>query len=388
MAIQRIGIIGCGKISGIYLKNLTGVFGRRVKVVAVTDLVEERAESTAKENNLRHIKTIAEMVADPEIDIILNITQPLVHHEVAMQAVESGKHVYNEKPLCVKREEAAELLSTAKTINVRIGGAPDTFLGAGIQTCMKLIDEGWIGRPVAANAFMQSHGPEHWHPSPEFYYKEGGGPMFDMGPYYLTALVSLLGPVSRVSGSAQKGQAERLITSEPLNGSAIKVDVPTHIAGVLDFACGAVGVIVTSFDVFSHSMPSIEIYGTEGTLQVPDPNYFRGELKLRRFRDENWSTIPLVLSEPDNPKDSGDWHKLNNLRGIGITDMAEAISEGRPHRASGELAFHVLDLMHGIHDASASGKYYEPKSVCQRPDPVQLFGEGLNREHDTSRSRR
>ncbi|MCL1992660.1 MAG: gfo/Idh/MocA family oxidoreductase, partial [Spirochaetes bacterium] len=200
----------------------------------------------------------------------------------------------------------------------------------------------------------------------------GGGPMFDMGPYYLTALVSLLGPVARVSGSAQKGQAERVVSSEPLKGSVIKVDVPTHIAGVMDFASGAVGVIVTSFDVYNHSMPCIEIYGTEGSLQVPDPNYFRGEVKLRRFRDESWSSVPLVLSAPDSPKDKekNDWHLFNNLRGIGITDMAEAIGEGRPHRASAELTYHVLDVMHGFHDASASGQYSQIKSTCERPQAM------------------
>jgi predicted dehydrogenase len=287
-----------------------------------------------------------------------------------MKAVKGGKHVYNEKPLCVTREEAADLLRAAGEKNVRVGGAPDTFLGAGIQTCRKLIDEGWIGRPVAASAFMLCHGHEHWHPAPEFYYKQGGGPLFDMGPYYLTALVNLLGPVARVSGSAQKGQARRVIGSEPLKGTVITVDVPTHIAGVLDFASGAVGVIVTSFDVWSSSMPFIEIYGTEGAMQVPDPNYFRGEVRVRRFREDNWSTVPLMLREPDNPKDKDDWHLLNNWRGIGVTDMAEAIAGGRPHRASGELASHVLEIMHGIHDASASGKYYELQSNCSRPEPL------------------
>jgi predicted dehydrogenase len=218
---------------------------------------------------------------------------------------------------------------------------------------------------------MLCHGHEHWHPDPEFYYKRGGGPMFDMGPYYLTALVSLLGPVTRVSGSAQKGQAERLVTSEPQNGKVIAVDIPTHIAGVLDFASGAVGLIVTSFDVWSSSMPCIEIYGTEGTLQVPDPNYFRGEPRVKRFREENWSPIPLMLPCPDNPKDKDDWQLLNNLRGIGITDMAEAIDEGRPHRASGEMTYHVLDIMHGVHDASASGKYCDLQSICKRPEPLR-----------------
>lgn len=372
MAIQRIGVVGCGKISGIYLKNLTGMYGKRVKLTAVTDLIEERAAKAAEEHNVRHIKNTIDLINDPEVDIVLNLTQPLAHHEVAMQAVSSGKHVYDEKPLCVKREEAAEVLKTAKAKNVRVGGAPDTFMGPGIQTCRKLIDDGWIGRPVAATAFMMNHGHEHWHPDPEFYYQVGGGPMFDMGPYYLTALVNLLGPVARVSGSAQKGQSERLITSEPHNGSMIKVEVPTHIAGVLDFASGAVGVIVTSFDIYAHSMPCIEIYGTEGTIQVPDPNYFRGEIKLKRFREEEWSLIPNILSAPENPKakEDEDWHLINNLRGLGITDMAEAINEGRPHRASQDLTYHVLDVMHGIHDASASGTYCQIQSSCERPVPM------------------
>jgi predicted dehydrogenase len=370
MKKQRIGIVGIGKISGIYLKNLTGMFGSRLTLTAVTDLIEERAARAAEEYGVRFIKTVDEMVRDPEVDIILNITQPQFHHGVALKAVTGGKHIYNEKPLCVSREEAAELLAAAEEKKVRVGGAPDTFLGAGIQTCRKLIDEGWIGKPVAANAFMLCHGHEHWHPEPEFYYKTGGGPLFDMGPYYLTALVNLLGPVSRVSGSAQKGQAQRTISSEPHQGTVITVDVPTHIAGILDFASGAVGVLVTSFDVWSASLPCIEIYGTEGTLQVPDPNYFRGEVKVRRFREENWSSIPLVLKEPDNPKDADDRQLLNNQRGIGITDMAEAIAEGRPHRASGELAYHVLEIMHGIHDASASGNYYKVKSACPRPEPL------------------
>jgi len=209
MGIQRIGIVGCGKISGIYLKNLTGMFGRRVKVTAVTDAVHERAAKASSEFNVRHIEKMPDLVSDPEVDIILNITQPLVHHEVAMQAVKNGKHVYNEKPLCVKREEAAELLSTAKTKNIRVGGAPDTFLGPGIQTCRKIIDDGWIGRPVAASAFMLCHGHEHWHPDPEFYYKPGAGPMFDMGPYYLTALVNLQGVRLRPKGAGRAAHYKR-----------------------------------------------------------------------------------------------------------------------------------------------------------------------------------
>jgi predicted dehydrogenase len=362
MGKQRIGIIGTGKISGIYLTNLTGMFGKRVIVSAISDLIAERAEKAAQDYHVRAVKSNEDLLADPEVDIVLNITQPRNHFEVAMAAVKAGKHVYTEKPLCVKREEAAELLKAAEIKKVRVGGAPDTFLGAGIQTCRKLIDDGWIGQPIGATAFMMNHGHEHWHPDPEFYYKAGGGPMFDMGPYYLTALVSLLGPVSRVSGSAKQGFKTRTISSEPLKGKVITVDVPTYIAGILDFASGAVGTVITSFDVYSHTLPFIEIYGAEGTIRVPDPNIFGGPVYIKRGWAEEWSEIPLL---GDYPEDS---------RGLGITDMAEAITEGRPHRASGELAYHVLEVMHGIHDASASGKYYELKSACERPEPL---GHGL-----------
>jgi len=353
--MQRIGIAGIGNISKIYLDNLSGMFAKRVKLAAVTDVVSERAEKAAADYKIKAFKSLGEMLKSADVDIILNITPPKLHYEVALAAVKAGKHVYNEKPLCTKREEAAELLKTAAEKNVRVGGAPDTFLGAGLQTCRKLIDEGWIGTPVAANAVMMSRGPEHWHPSPEFFYKEGGGPMFDIGPYYITALVSLLGPVARVSGSARISNPTRTITNQIDYGKIIDVEVPTHIAGVLDFAGGAVGTLITSFDVYSHSLPCIEIYGTEGTLKVPDPNTFGGPVFVRRFREPEWSQIPLLKNYAENS------------RGLGITEMAEAIEENRPHRASSELTCHVLDIMHGIHDASASGKYYKLKSKCKRP---------------------
>ena len=355
---QKIGIIGIGNISGIYMNNLTGMFGKRVALNAVADAIPDRAEAAAARYHTRFYKTVDEMIGSPDVDIVLNITPPQYHYQVAMSAVKAGKHVYNEKPICIKREEAAEVLKTAEANKVRVGSAPDTFLGAGIQTCRKLIDDGWIGTPLAASAFVMSRGPEHWHPSPEFFYKTGGGPMFDVGPYYLTALINLLGPVTRVSGSAKIGLKQRLITSEPLNGTLVDVEVPTHIAGTLDFASGAVGTIIASFEVYSHTLPWIEIYGSEGTLRVPDPNTFGGPVFVKRYREENWSGIPLLKAYPENS------------RGLGLTDMAEAIAEGRPHRASGELAYHVLDIMHGIHDASASGTYYKLKSSCHRPEPL------------------
>jgi len=357
-SVPRIGVVGCGNISGIYLTNLTGMFAKRVKVTALTDLLPERAQKASEKYNIPYIKKADDLINSADVDIILNITEPFSHYAVALAAVKAGKHHYGEKPLCAKREEADEILKIAKEKNLRIGNAPDTFLGAGIQTCRKLLDDDWIGEPVAAAAFMVNHGHEHWHPGPEFYYKAGGGPMFDMGPYYLTALVNLLGPVTRICGSAKKSFNTRKITSEPLNGTVINVDVPTHVTGVLDFECGAAATVITSFDVYSHTLPCIEIYGSKGTLRVPDPNTFGGPVYVKRYRSENWSEVPLLGNYPENS------------RGLGLVDMAEAIAENRPHRASGELAYHVLELMHGFHDASASGSYYSVKSKCVRPLPL------------------
>ena len=262
MSLQRIGVVGCGNISGIYFKNLTNMFSKRVRVTALTDLIPERAEKARDEYDIPYIKKTDDLINSQDVDIVLNITEPYNHYGVSLAAVKAGKHIYSEKPMCVKREEAAEVMKIAAEKKLRVGNAADTFMGAGIQTCRKLLDDGWIGQPVAAVAFMVNHGHEHWHPGPEFYYKIGGGPMFDMGPYYMAALVSLLGPVVRVSGSAKKSFENRTITSEPLNGKVIKVDVPTHITGVMDFANGVAGTVIMSFDVYSHTLPCIEIYGS------------------------------------------------------------------------------------------------------------------------------
>ena len=360
MSIQpvKVGVIGCGAISGAYFTNCAR-FGI-LEMAACADLVPERAAARAEQFQVPRVCSVEELLADPEIGIVINLTIPKAHYEVAMAAVQAGKSVWNEKPLTVPRDEGRRLLDAARANGVLVGCAPDTFLGAGIQTCRKLLDDGAIGRPVAATAFMLCHGHESWHPAPEFYYKAGGGPMFDMGPYYLTALVSLLGPVRRITGSTQTTFPERLITSEPLNGTLIQVDVPTHIAGVMDFACGAMGTIITSFDVWAHQLPVIEIYGTEGTLSVPDPNSgVNGPVRVRRAGGE-WSEIPLT-----HPY-------ATTARSIGVADMAYALRCGRPHRASGDLAFHVLDIMHAFHDASDAGRHVELASTVARPAALPL----------------
>lgn len=357
-----IGIVGAGAISGIYLQNLTGVFSDLVEVTAVADVVPERAKAACEQYAIATSCSTEQIMKRDDVEIILNLTTPEHHSSIATMAVDAGKHVYNEKPLCVTREEARALVEAANKRGVRVGCSPDTVLGAGVQTCRKLIDDGWIGEPVAASAFMANHGHESWHPDPEFYYKRGGGPLFDMGPYYLSTLVNLMGSVSRVSGSAKKSFETRTITSEAKYGTKIEVDVPTHIAGTLDFASGAVATLITSFDVWASTLPRVEIYGSAGSMIVPDPNTFSGPVMVRRAGASEWSEIPLT-------------HQYNvNSRGLGVTDLACAESEGRDHRANARVAEHVLEVMHGIHDAAASGRYYEPQTGCERPQPMRMEG--------------
>jgi predicted dehydrogenase len=316
-----------------------------------------RARARAQEFDIPRALTVDELLSDPSIQIVINLTTPDAHGSVGLAAVKAGKSVYNEKPLAITREDAQSLLSTAKDKHVLVGSAPDTFLGAGLQTCRALIDQGVIGQPVAATAFFMNHGPEHWHPNPGFYYQPGAGPMFDMGPYYLTAIISMLGPVRRVTGAARISQPQRVIGSEPLKGSMIQVDTPTHVTGVLDFASGAIGTVITSFDVWGHRLSFIEIHGTEGSLSAPDPNIFGGSIAVRHGRGE-WEVVPITRAYNENS------------RGLGVSDMAAALISGRAHRANGDLAYHVLDIMHAVHDSSRTGKHIELDSTCQRPAPL------------------
>lgn len=352
-----IGVVGCGNISPIYLKNLSSF--DLTHVVAVADLIPERATSRSSEFGVDTILTFEEMLDEPNIDLVLNITRPESHHEIARTALMAGKHVYNEKTIAIDVSEADELLALAIENNVRIGCAPDTVLGAGIQTCRKLIDEGAIGEPLSVQAFMLSSGPESWHPDPEFFYEKGAGPLFDMGPYYISALVTLLGPVSRVCGAAKKSFETRAITSEPKSGTTCNVEVPTHLVTVMEFAGGAVGQLTTSFDVKHHTLPNIEIYGSEGTIQVPDPNTFGGPVKIRT--DGDWEEVPLTHTNEEN------------MRGLGLLDLAQALQEGRQHRASGDLARHALAVFHATHAAPARGEYVNIDPV-ERPEAMPPLG--------------
>ncbi len=270
-------------------------------------------------------------------------------------ALDAGRSVYSEKPLGLDLEQGRGLVEAADKQGLRLGCAPDTFLGAGLQTCRKLIDEGAIGEPVAANAFMLSPGPESWHPGPEMFYQRGAGPVFDIGPYYFTALVMLLGPARRVTASGRITRAQRQIKSAPRAGELMDVEVPTHVASVVDFASGPIASLVMSFDVQASRYRNLEIYGSEGTLSVPDPNTFGGPVQIRRSYRDKWQEVELSHAN------------AAQSRGIGLADMVWAMQSGRPHRASGELAMHVLDLMESSIRASETGEHVELATTCERP---------------------
>lgn len=354
--MTAIGIIGTGNISSIYMQ--AGKVFPNLNIAACADIDQDRARAQAERFGIPKAYSVDALLSDPEIEIVINLTIPQAHAAVALAALEAGKSVYNEKPLAVSREDGQRILAVAEMHGLRVGCAPDTFLGGGLQTCRALIDQGAIGTPVAATAFMMGHGPEAWHPNPEFFYQPGAGPMFDMGPYYLTALISMLGPIRRISGSAQISFPERIATSKERNGERIAVTTPTHVAGVLDFVGGAVATMITSFDVWGHTMPRIEIYGSEGSLSVPDPNTFGGPVLLRRAQDNEWQEVALTHGYTENS------------RGLGVADMAEAIVQGRPHRANGAMAYHVLDAMHSFLDSSNEDRHITLASTCDQPAPL------------------
>lgn len=350
MTKMKIGIIGCGSIIPAYLKYLGK--SEVVEIHALADLLPNKAHERAAEFGIENVFTVDQMLQNEDIELILNLTIPSAHASVNLAALEHGKHVYVEKPLSISLEEAKLTLNLAESRHLRVGCAPDTFLGAGIETCRQVIEQDLIGRPLAATAFMMGAGPEDWHPNPEFFYAAGGGPMLDMGPYYLTALVHLLGPIARISGSAGIQTPERKVKSGPNMGKVIPVSVPTHYSGTLDFSNGAIGTLVTSFDISGGStLPWIEIYGTKGTLVVPDPNMFDGDVKVRLYGSDEWNIIPHAFEGETNE------------RGRGIEDMAIAISEGRDHRASGLIAYHVLEAMHAFERSSREGRHIELSSA-------------------------
>ena len=350
--------VGAGQISGAYLSTLRRL--SNVEVVAVCDLDEARARTAAAAAPGARPLAVAELLAADDVDLVLNLTIPAAHAEVAHAAIAAGKHVYGEKPLAVTTGQAREVLAAAGRAGVRVGCAPDTVLGTGVQTARACLDAGEIGTPIAATAFMVTPGHERWHPAPEFYYLPGGGPLFDMGPYYLTALVTLLGPVRRVVGMAATPRATRTIGSGPRAGAEIDVAVATHVTGVLEHASGALSTLMMSFDVWAGRLPYIEVYGTGGSLSVPDPNGFGGTVQIFTAGAKDWAPAP----------EAGGYRGA--ARGYGVSDLASALTSGTAHRANGEIAYHVLDVMEALLTAADSRHSADVTSTCDRPPAVPL----------------
>ena len=357
-----LGIIGCGNIANAYFKGAS-IF-EVLEVAACADINMDAAIAKAEEHGCQ-AQTVDELLANPEVELVINLTIPSVHAEVSLKALNAGKHVYSEKPLAVELEDAAQILKTAEDKGLLVGCAPDTFMGGGFQTCRKLLDDGWLGKVVGGTAFMMARGPESWHPNPAFFYEVGAGPMFDMGPYYITALVHLLGPVKRVSAITSRAFEQRTATCKEQFGRILPVEVPTNYSGVLEFHSGAVINMTISFDVHKHGHSPIELYGTEGSLKAPDPNTFGGPVELWTPATKEWRE--QSFSHP----------YLENSRSIGAADMAYAIlsDHQRTHRASGALAYHALEVMHSFEKSSSSGSSIEIESRPEQPQalPIHLI---------------
>lgn len=354
--VLRVGLVGAGKISDAYLTTLAQL--KNLRLTAVADLDTERARAAAGKVPGARTATLDELYDAEDVDLVLNLTIPAAHATVAHAAIAAGKHVYGEKPLATTTSAARALLDAAAEAGVRIGCAPDTVLGTGVQTARVAVDGGDIGVPVSASAFMVTPGPERWHPDPEFYYQPGGGPLLDMGPYYLTSLVTLLGPVRRVVGMSSAPLAERFIGQGYRAGTRFPVEVATHVTGVLEHRSGALSTLVMSFDVWGSTLPRIEVHGTDGSLSVPDPNHFDGPVRLFRAGAQTWEDLPVLGGYRDAS------------RGYGVADLARAVTLGEPHRADGELAYHVLDIMESLLTAADTGTSVEISSDCTRPAAV------------------
>ncbi len=383
----KIGIIGCGVISHTYISNIKAMFPW-LEIMACAATTLEKAERVAAQYGIPKALSTEELLKDPEIELVVNLTTPAVHTEINRRVLMAGKHLFCEKPFALTLKEAGEIFTLAKERGLRVGCAPETFLGAGLQTCRRIIDEGFIGRPIMVTANMTNYGVETWHASPEFYYKKGGGPMLDMGPYYLTALVALLGPISRTACFSSTGRKNRTIYSNPLRGQNIEVEVPTSYTGILQFASGVHGNINMTFDAWHSTLPKLEIYGTEGTLLIPDPNMFGGKIKIFRKEKVLDSLNQNFLSGKERPYSTAyeDLQEIPQLyeepleymRGLGIMDMAYALVDGRRHRTNEELVYHVTEALLSFDQSAEGNQVYQMTSTCERPEPIPLgrsFGE-------------
>lgn len=357
-----VGVIGCGNISAAYMR-LAPLF-KGIEMRACADMNMEAAETRAEEYDLR-ASSVDDLLAADDIDIIVNLTIPDAHFAVSKEALRAGKHVYSEKPFVLTLEEGAELKSLADKGGLRVGSAPDTFLGGAHQLARHLIDAGRVGRITSGTCFVQSPGMEMWHPNPDFFFQPGGGPILDLGPYYISNLVQLLGPVKRVTAMSSMASEERTITSQPRAGEKIKVETPTTIHSVLQFESGAQILYGTSWDVWQHGHSNMELYGQTGTLHVPDPNFFGGEVRMT-----NKGAFVNIAEEWAHPFSVANQDIRANYRTAGLADMALGILEGRPHRCSLDFALHVVDVMTSILKSGEEGRFVDIATTCARPEAL------------------
>jgi predicted dehydrogenase len=356
---SRVGVVGCGKISEVYLRTMGQIPG--LEVTAVADLDPARAREATELCPTSRAEPVEELLVDDDVDIVVNLTVPAAHAEICTAALRAGKHTYTEKPLALDAVSGREMMALAAARSLRVGAAPDTVLGTGTQTARAVIDRGGIGTPVAATAFMASHGPESWHPRPYFYYQPGGGPLLDMGPYYLSALVHLLGPVTRVTGAAHRGNPEREVGSGPDAGTRFPVEIDTHVTGLLEHDSGAVTTLVTSFEAWASRLPRIEVYGTEGSLSAPDPNRFDGTVEIFTPGRPEWTVVPASAGFVDA------------ARGVGVADLARSLTRSAPPTASGELGQHVLEVMDGLLRSAHTATSIDIAAIAGRPPAVPLL---------------
>jgi predicted dehydrogenase len=349
-----IAVVGCGNISNQYLKNLSQF--PDVRVLFCADLDIDRAKTQAAAYDVPASGAVEQALDHPDVSLVINLTIPVAHAEVATAAVRAGKHVWNEKPLTLDVAAGRALLDEAKRANVRVGCAPDTVLGAGVQSARRLIDSGAIGAPLSALTLLQGPGPESWHPDPEFLFATGAGPLFDLGPYYLSTLATLFGPASRVAAVGRRASATRTIGSGPRAGTEFNVAVPTYVAALAEYEAGEAASLLFTWDSPLGRHEFVEITGTEATLAIPDPNRFDGDLKVRRAGDEDWTVIPATGAAAG--------------RGSGVVDMARAIASGEPHRASGEMALHVLEMMAAIERSATTSNFEVVQTTFDTPAPL------------------
>ena len=360
-----VGIIGCGNIAARYAAGIKRF--SELNLVGCADVIPEAAQAFASANGITAYASIEELLGASEVDVVVNITPPNAHETVTLNAFDAGKHVYVEKPIAATLAGGTRMLKSAADKGLLLGSAPDTFLGSAGQTARAAIDAGLIGNPIGATAFVTHSKAERWHPDPTFLFQPGGGPVLDMGPYFITMLVNVLGSVSAVSAFSRIGTPTRKVSAPNRRVDVIEVTTPTHAAAILEFASGTACSMTLSFDIWDSNLPFIEIYGEKGTLSLPDPNRFDGDVSIKLHDDADWRVLPPVFEPSGDPEDMD----VQMLRGIGVADLVGSLA-GNPHRASGELAHHVLEVLEAIQTSNTASPRVEIQTRVERPEATTV----------------